>query len=214
MKGSVCPTCSHSIIPGSAYCDNCGRRLINLPAAQPEAAAGGEVETPLQPPTGRICPQCYFNNIPGAFFCIDCGAALGSLPAPDDSPAAVLAPSPDSVAPPPPYTAFITGSLVLEASSVLLPLPKERIEITIGREDPVSSIFPDVNLEPHGGHEAGVGRKHARLVIIEGRLFLVDLNSTNGTFVNRRKIPAGTPQPVNDGDEIRLGRFVLRYQAS
>ncbi len=103
---------------------------------------------------------------------------------------------------------------MLEQSNVLLPLPKEHIEITIGREDPVSSIFPDIDLEPHGGHEGGVGREHARLVIIEGRLCLVDLNSTNGTFVNRRKIPAGTPQPINDGDDIRLGRFVLIYRAN
>jgi hypothetical protein len=214
MKGSVCPTCNHSTIPGSAYCDNCGRRLIKLPAAQPQAAAAGAQAAPLPPPTGRFCPQCSFNNIPGALFCIDCGEPLRFLPTPDDSPATELTPSPDSAPPPPPYTAFITGSLVLEQSNVLLPLPKERIEITIGREDPVSSIFPDIDLEPHGGHDAGVGRQHARLVIIEGRLCLVDLNSTNSTFVNRRKIPAGTPQPVNDGDEIRLGRFVLRYQAS
>lgn len=212
MKGSVCPSCNHPIIPGSAFCDNCGRRLIDLPAAQPQPAAGDAGEAAPQPPTGKICPRCSFNNIPGALFCIDCGAALSFLPAPDNSLAVELEASSGEVAPPPPYTAFITGSLVLEQDSVLLPLPKERIEITLGREDAASGIFPDVDLELHGGHEAGVGRKHARLVIIEGRLYLVDLNSVNGTFVNRKKIAAGTPQPLNNGDEIRLGRFVMRYQ--
>jgi len=106
----------------------------------------------------------------------------------------------------------ITGSLVLEQSSVLLPLPKERTELTLGREDAPSGIFPDINLEAHGGHEAGVGRKHARLVIIEGRLYLEDQGSINGTFINRKKLAPETPQPLNDGDEIRLGRFVMRYQ--
>ena len=212
MKGSLCPFCNHAIIPGSAFCDNCGRRLIDLPAAQPQAAAASAGGTTLQPPTGKICPRCSFNNIQGALFCIDCGAPLSSLPAPDESLPVETRPMRDADAPPALDMAFITGSLVLEQSSVLLPLPKERSEITIGREDAPSGIFPDIDLEPHGGHEAGVGRRHAQLVILEGRLCLVDLSSVNGTFVNRRKLAPGAPQPLTDGDEIRLGRFVMRYQ--
>lgn len=212
MKGSLCPFCNHAIIPGSAFCDHCGHRLSDLPVVQPQSAATITAEATPQPPTGRICPRCSFNNIQGALFCIDCGAPLGFIPAPDDNQAAVKAPAEESAAPAP--ISFISGSLVLEQSSELLPLPKERSEITLGREDAPSGIFPDIDLEPHGGHEAGVGRKHARLVIIEGRLCLVDLESINGTFINRKKLAPGMPQPLNDGDEIRLGRFVMRYQLS
>ena len=212
MKGSLCPFCNHAIIPGSAFCDNCVRRLIDLPAVQPRAAAASAGGAPLQPPTGKICPRCSFNNIQGAMFCIDCGAPLGSTPAPDESLPNETQPIAEADTPPTIYTAFISGSLVLEQSSVLLPLPKERSEITIGREDAPSGNFPDIDLEPHGGHEGGVGRRHAQLVVLEGRLCLEDLNSINGTFVNRKKLASGEPQPLNDGDEIRLGRFVMRYQ--
>ena len=212
MKGNLCPFCNHAIIPGSAFCDNCGRRLIDLPAAQPQPTTAGLGEGALQPPTGKICPRCSFNNIQGALFCIDCGAPLSSIPTPENNLPVEEETSPGTSAPPPAYTAVITGSLVLEQSSVLLPLPKERTELTLGREDAPSGIVPDINLEAHGGHEAGVGRKHARLVIIEGRLYLEDQGSINGTFINRKKLAPETPQPLNDGDEIRLGRFVMRYQ--
>jgi len=266
MKTSVCPSCNNAIIPGSLFCDNCGRRLINNPADQSQPASSGEqaatsspgkLEDPannqsaganlkcshcgaenapgkasckhcgqplpgtssdLQPPTGRICPHCQQNNIQGALFCADCGTALSSLPAPDDDPAYIptpeLEPYPASSSIEPSQVSFISGSLVLQKSNVMLPLPKDRLEIIIGREDSVSNIFPDIDLEPHGGHEAGVGRKHARLVMIEEQLCLGDMNSINGTFLNRQKITPGKLYSMKNGDEIRLGRFVLTYQSN
>lgn len=265
MNTNVCPYCNNVIIPGSVYCDNCGRRLINPPAEQSQSAFSGKQantsspdkqpeiaiskssglylkcnhcgtenatsettckhcgqplpgsNSDLQPPTGRICPQCNQNNIPGALFCADCGTALSSLPAPNEDPAYIPTPKLE------PYSvsasnessqlSYISGSLVLQKSSVMIPLPKDRLEIIIGREDPVSNIFPDVDLEPHGGHEAGVGRKHARLVMIEEQLCLGDLNSINSTFLNRQRITPGKLYPLKNGDEIRLGRFVITYQA-
>jgi pSer/pThr/pTyr-binding forkhead associated (FHA) protein len=39
-----------------------------------------------------------------------------------------------------------------------------------------------------------------------------DQNSTNFTFVNRQKLAPKTPTPVKDGDEIRLGRVIMKFQ--
>jgi pSer/pThr/pTyr-binding forkhead associated (FHA) protein len=41
---------------------------------------------------------------------------------------------------------------------------------------------------------------------------LEDLNSINFTFLNKQKIAPKTPTPLKDGDEIRLGRIVLRFK--
>lgn len=265
MKTSVCPSCNNPIIPGSLYCDNCGRRLINPPEDKSQPASSGKqavtsspgeqqgfantrspganlkcshcggenapgetsckhcgqplpgISSDIQPPTGKICPQCNQNNIPGALFCADCGTALSSLPAPDDDPTYIptpeLEPYPASSSVDSSQISFISGNLVLQKSSVMLPLPKDRLEIIIGREDAVSNIFPDIDLEPHGGHEAGVGRKHARMVMIDQQLCLGDLNSINGTFLNRQRIASGKLYSLKTGDEIRLGRFVLTYQS-
>ena len=83
----------------------------------------------------------------------------------------------------------------------------------MGREDPVSGVFPDIDLDPHGGHESGVGRRHAQLIWQGGQVCLEDLDSVNGTAVNRQRLAPRQPQPLKDGDEVRLGKMILIYYA-
>jgi pSer/pThr/pTyr-binding forkhead associated (FHA) protein len=77
----------------------------------------------------------------------------------------------------------------------------------------VSGIFPDIDLDQHGGQDAGVGRRHAQLILQGGQVFIEDLDSVNGTVLNRQKIAPRQPQPINDGDEIRLGKMVLIFHS-
>jgi hypothetical protein len=79
----------------------------------------------------------------------------------------------------------------------------------IGREDPVSGIYPEVDLTPHGGDEGGVSRRHARLIVEAGQYYVEDLDSTNFTFVNKQKLAPRTRTLVKDADEIRCGRVAL-----
>src|SRR5437773_2489060 len=48
-----------------------------------------------------------------------------------------------------------------------------------------------------------VSRRHAAIDFLGGRYELYDLGSTNGTFVNGRRLTK--PAPINEGDEIRFG---------
>jgi DNA-binding winged helix-turn-helix (wHTH) protein len=50
---------------------------------------------------------------------------------------------------------------------------------------------------------ASVSRKHARILVSEGKARLEDLGSKNGTFLNGRRI--ASPVALADGDEMRLG---------
>lgn len=50
---------------------------------------------------------------------------------------------------------------------------------------------------------------HAEFVQLGGRLFIRDLNSTNGTYVNGRRID-NRDTPLRDGDRIRVGTLELR----
>jgi pSer/pThr/pTyr-binding forkhead associated (FHA) protein len=84
--------------------------------------------------------------------------------------------------------------------------------VIIGREDPVSGHFPDIDLTDHGGDEGGVSRKHARIYTESGQFYIEDLKSVNFTYVNRQKLPPRQPQPLNNGDEIRLGNVKLTFQ--
>ena len=47
-----------------------------------------------------------------------------------------------------------------------------------------------------------------------GQVFLEDLDSVNGTALNRQRLAPHQPSPVKDGDEIRLGKLVLLYSAA
>jgi tetratricopeptide (TPR) repeat protein len=56
-------------------------------------------------------------------------------------------------------------------------------------------------------------RRHALLTCKEGRLALTDLNSANGTFVNRTRLAPGQEHPVQPGDVIQVGSVQLRVEA-
>jgi pSer/pThr/pTyr-binding forkhead associated (FHA) protein len=108
---------------------------------------------------------------------------------------------------------FIPGRLVIQSLNISIPVPSGKQIVVIGREDPVSGIFPDIDLDPHGGHEAGVGRRHAQLVLQGGQVLLEDLDSVNGTVINKVKLLPHKPQPLQHGDEVRFGKMVLIYMS-
>jgi pSer/pThr/pTyr-binding forkhead associated (FHA) protein len=58
--------------------------------------------------------------------------------------------------------------------------------------------------------KGNVSKRHARLVFRDGRFIVTDLNSTNGTYVNRRRINQATI--VSQGDRIYIGDFVIRLE--
>lgn len=51
---------------------------------------------------------------------------------------------------------------------------------------------------------------HARIFTRDGQLFVEDLGSTNGTYLNRRKVSA--PMVVSLGDRIQIGSTVMEVR--
>jgi pilus assembly protein CpaF len=78
----------------------------------------------------------------------------------------------------------------------------DRTEINVGRVQGNDLMLPKGN----------VSKRHARLLYRDGRFIVTDLKSTNGTYVNGRKIAQATI--VREGDKIYIGDFVLRIEAS
>jgi ribosomal protein L32 len=83
-------------------------------------------------------------------------------------------------------------------------------ETIIGRRDPVTSTIPDVDLTAYAGYRMGVSRQHATLRLQNKILDIRDLGSSNGTFVNGIRLSAHQPHPLHDGDELALGKMVLK----
>jgi pSer/pThr/pTyr-binding forkhead associated (FHA) protein len=104
-----------------------------------------------------------------------------------------------------------TPTLIAETGAQLTLTPG-KTEYLIGREDPVSNSFPDVDLTPHGGDQGGVSRRHARLLNQGGQWLLEDLGAINFTFVNNQKVLPNQPVPVSNGAELRFGKVKVTFQ--
>ena len=70
--------------------------------------------------------------------------------------------------------------------------------VSIGRS-PDAGVFLD---------DVTVSRNHALLVRRRDGLYIDDLGSLNGTYVNRRRIES---HRLADGDEIQVGKYKLSY---
>jgi len=90
--------------------------------------------------------------------------------------------------------------------------PKDKTDMVVGREDPVSYIFPEVDLTSVGGEAGGVSRQHARITHAGGQWTVTDLNSTNHTRVNGERIEPENPVPIEDGTRLQFGRIVAIFR--
>lgn len=74
----------------------------------------------------------------------------------------------------------------------------DKAEITIGRVQGNDIVLPKGN----------ISKRHSRLVVKDGKFIIMDLQSTNGTYVNGKKI--AQPQVVKTSDKIYIGDFTLQ----
>lgn len=51
----------------------------------------------------------------------------------------------------------------------------------------------------------GVSRKHAAIDVVEGRVYVTDFASTNGTYVEDKKMPPNATWEIRHGNRIRFG---------
>src|SRR5216110_1072248 len=73
-------------------------------------------------------------------------------------------------------------------------------EVTIGRVQGNDIVLPKGN----------VSKRHARIVLKDGKFIIVDLKSTNGTYVNGRKITS--PLVIKGTDKVYIGDFILSVE--
>src|SRR5256885_12585943 len=70
-------------------------------------------------------------------------------------------------------------------------------EITIGRVDDNHICLPKGN----------ISKKHTKIVHKDGKIIVLDMKSTNGTYVNGKKLTG--PQVITPQDQIYIGDFIL-----
>lgn len=60
--------------------------------------------------------------------------------------------------------------------------------------------------------DKSISRKHARFEKKGNRIYMTDLNSTNGSFKNGLRLAPNTSEVLEPGDEIRLGKLKFIYR--
>jgi pSer/pThr/pTyr-binding forkhead associated (FHA) protein len=91
----------------------------------------------------------------------------------------------------------------------VLPLA-ERNEFTLGRVSEGQPIMPDIDLSPYQAYASGVSRLHAVIKRDANRVLLMDLGSSNGTYVNGKRLNPNVEQMLSNGDVIALGKLKIQ----
>lgn len=90
------------------------------------------------------------------------------------------------------------------------PLPS-RGEGIIGRSDRTVGFIPDIDLGEEIYAARVVARRHAKIIARDGRHYMEDLGSANGTKLNGVRVKIGELGPLNPGDHLWLGGYILAY---
>ncbi|MBC7910690.1 MAG: protein kinase [Pyrinomonadaceae bacterium] len=148
-----------------------------------------------------FCGFCGGRIAADDLFCAHCGA---KQPLAGISPSAALQAARTTA------KLIVAGTTELDASFHL-----QKDSSLIGRSDPHSNIFPEVDLSKFDP-ETKVSRRHAR-IWRKGETFLVeDLGSVNGTVVLGRdndtvRLAPHQPRVLENGDKLRLGETMLHF---
>jgi hypothetical protein len=146
------------------------------------------------------CPECGFVNDEGANYCQKCGAFLAHSDS-DETTATYRVGETGELIPVDLDDVVATGAALVIRSGggrVGESFALDGDRMSIGRR-PDSSIFLD---------DVTVSRDHALVVRRGEDLFLDDLGSLNGTYVNRHRVDS---HQLADGDELQIGKYKLTF---
>jgi hypothetical protein len=151
------------------------------------------------------CPECGFENAEGANYCQRCGAYLATsgeeIKSGETTEAYALDETTGELKPVDLERVTSQGAtLVIRTGGgrggETFPLDHDRM--TIGR-NPDAEVFLD---------DVTVSRNHAMLVRRPDGIYIDDLGSLNGTYVNRQRLES---HRLVDGDELQIGKYKLTY---
>ena len=160
------------------------------------------------------CPFCGIVNIPNTIFCTHCGLYLIESNNRETDPLDI--------------EDFETLHEVIEQAGLTDALHQTQTRIIhlkigengdeyeislehaihLGRIDPAADIFPEIDLSKHNPTKQ-ISRRHARILRQNEAIFVEDLGSINGTYINGQILTPYLPQPLNNGDILQLGKLPI-----
>ena len=159
-----------------------------------------------------ICSNCKHQEILGALFCSECGAQLdvaaGWITNAFDPPSPRTEPEPAApVLNDSPSAARLTLYLTAHNSSIRMDTLGD---FSLGRINEGQVVLPDIDLTPFDAFKHGVSRLHAEISLMETRVEIKDLGSSNGTRLNDKKLTPHVPYVLANGDTLLFGSLHAR----
>lgn len=161
-----------------------------------------------------ICPNCNHENIDGSVYCDECGAQLMGTDALvthniEDSITKEFESVKTDVLPAQLDDVDAWASLHLINSGQIMPLTT-RPEYTLGRISEGQPIMPDIDLTPYQAYAMGVSRLHAVIKQQGEHVTIMDLGSSNGTYLNGARLKTNVEEMLHHGDLLSLGKLKIQ----
>jgi hypothetical protein len=158
----------------------------------------------------NTCPNCQHPFRPGELTCDACGVVLAE----GGKTNKILIDDPLSPKKLPVGKAMVAEQTPIifdiNGTSIALPMADTLI---VGRRSPVpDDPQPDVPLNAFGADQNGVSRRHVKLSRRGDLVYVTDLGSSNGTFLNGRPITHHRERILRSDDELQLGYLKLKIR--
>ena len=88
-------------------------------------------------------------------------------------------------------------------------------QFVIGRKIEEEVSEPILDLSEFGGFNMGISRRYVTIRRMETGYEIIDLASTNGTWLNDERLIPNKPYPLASGSQLRVGRmrFLVHYRS-
>lgn len=157
-----------------------------------------------------ICSKCGRNNDAKAKFCLGCGTKLAPAEVqPVQRVQQDLSTRPQQDLSTRPLT---LASLILEDGNKEIQLPFLP-QVHIGRMDRSNGILPEVDLTDTDKNKV-TSRKHAAIIYSDGKYYLKDFGSMNGSFINDKRLESNVEHPLKHEDKIMLGKLIFTFKCN
>ena len=217
----VCPFCHFENEDGALFCEQCKSDLTGVDSAPAVPVAAEVPPLPVAEAIEEAIPFAMADAIEVAeevpsFPMAEMGVeempplpvaeAMPELIAEEIAPAPVASPVSDD-----PY--FVSDSANPRLYVVRGQKPKVEFPIlgglnSVGGAD--DKLF-DIDLEDQENPErVWASRQHAVIEFEDNKITIEDLNSSNGTFLNRNKIYPGQKMPLKANDMVQIGNIQMK----
>lgn len=160
------------------------------------------------------CRECQYPNPRGAIFCLECGGTLhheqhdATRAMPSTALLHTRLRSPNrTCAVNSPSERLLRATVLDNGRQITLPIKAGAV---IGRYDRSRDVQPEIDLSDDGGYDGGVSRRHAHIFQADGAIYIEDLGSANGTFMDDRQLAPHTRYALHSNATLRFGSIALR----